>query len=248
MCLPFTSYWLQRNSCLLSLSLYASLVFCCALFHANILWRCYNVERNTAFIREKSFSFLLFKSPNMNFKFMLRLKPDQTLQGTVIRTSGPCLEPALMVGEPQHPFPSAGSPAPRGPLVNTARQPRGQLACKTSLVRGLLERGGGLNSKSRLCESSAILIAKRAPVPGVPLRLSGNIKAFHCVQKKKWGNNAPRWLYVIMWCYNLRNNKQARGVYREAVSPWPWKADPPTNWAAIRGTRHAGFLRGFCAN
>lgn len=153
---------------------------------------------------------------------MLRLSlgADQTLQGTVIRTSGPCLEPALMVGELQHPFPSTGSPAPRRPLVNTARQPRGQLACKTSLVRGLLERGGGLNSKSRLCESSAILIAKRAQVPGVPFRLSGNIKEFHCLQKK-WWNNAPRWLYIIMWCYNLKNNKQARGIYREVGSPWP---------------------------
>lgn len=54
----------------------------------------------------------------------------------------------------------------RGPLVNTAHKPWGQLACKISLVSGLPQRKGGLNSKRPLCKSSATLIVKRALVLG----------------------------------------------------------------------------------
>lgn len=147
------------------------------------------------------------------------LVPGKTLWGTVIRTSGPCLELALTVGEPQKPFPLPVHPAPRGTLVNTAHQPWGQLACKISLVRGLLKKGGGLNSKSRLCESSAILIAKRAQVPGATFKLTGNMKEFYCLQKIKnkkfkWWID-PQWrFYIIMDCYVMKNNELERGIYR----------------------------------
>lgn len=57
-------------------------------------------------------------------------------------------------------------------------------------MEGLLERGGGLNSKSRLCESSAILISNRAQIPGVLFRLSGNIKRFIVCYSKKVEDNA----------------------------------------------------------
>lgn len=47
------------------------------------------------------------------FESILSPGPDQTLWGTVLRTSDPCLEPVLTAGEPQHPFLSAGSSSSR---------------------------------------------------------------------------------------------------------------------------------------
>lgn len=84
-------------------------------------------------------------------------------------------------------------------------------------MRGLLERGGGLNSKGRFHESSAILISNRAQIPGVPFRLSGNIKEFK--KKRKDGGNNAQCFYTIMWCYHMKNKEQASNICREVASP-----------------------------
>lgn len=122
MCSPLTSCWLQRKNRLFSSSLDASCVF--LALYVNITF--YNTHRKTKYSLYiihvcslqsvvQSFSVLTLSATALlawtrkNFKFILSLGPDQTLRGTVIRTSGPCLEPVLTVGEPQHPFPSTGS-------------------------------------------------------------------------------------------------------------------------------------------
>lgn len=81
-----------------------------------------------------------------------------------------------MAGEPQHPFPSIGSSGSQRTAGKHCTSTPRPISLQDQLGERPAARGVGLNSKSRLCESSVTLITKRAKFPGVRFKLSGKYK------------------------------------------------------------------------
>lgn len=96
----------------------------------------------------QEFVHLPLESPNMNPEEYLSyhglggVREGGKLRGTAVKTSGLCLKPVLMWRGSYRSTPPP--PGPRGWLVNTQRQPGGQLAYEMGPARGLAAGWGGV--------------------------------------------------------------------------------------------------------